>query len=142
MIIRQAVLLDAKAIANLAGQLGYPTSPHEARERLLAILEEESHVAYVAEALENGVVGWIHVFGTDRLVTDPFAEIGGLIVDEAHRGAGVGKAMLEQAEKWARDQGYEVLRVRSNVVREGARAFYESMGYRCAKTSHVFDKSI
>jgi GNAT superfamily N-acetyltransferase len=142
MIIRQALLSDAKAIANLAGQLGYPTTPREARERLVVTVERKDQVVYVAEALDNGVVGWIHVFGTDRLVTDPFAEIGGLIVDEAHRGAGVGKSLLEQAETWARDQGHRVLRVRSNIVREGARAFYESMGYRCAKTSHVFDKSI
>jgi GNAT superfamily N-acetyltransferase len=142
MLIRRATLSDAKAIANLASQLGYPMSRQEARERLLAILEKTNHAAYVAEAPREGVVGWVHVLGTHLLVVEPFAEIGGLVVDEAHRGTGIGKALLEKAETWARDQGHRVLRIRSNVVRTEAHAFYESMGYAHTKTSHVFAKSI
>jgi GNAT superfamily N-acetyltransferase len=63
-------------------------------------------------------------------------------VDEAHRGTGIGKALLKRAETWARDQGHRVLRIRSNVVRTEAHAFYESMGYGHTKTSNVFVKDI
>ena len=39
MKVRLATLADVKAIAALAGQLGYPTSPEEMGLRLLAMFE-------------------------------------------------------------------------------------------------------
>jgi GNAT superfamily N-acetyltransferase len=140
--IRQAALSDSEAVAELAGQLGYSTSPEEARARLAAVFEDEDQAAYAAEAAGGGVVGWIHVFGTRRLVAEPFAELGGLIVDESHRASGIGGALLETAEAWARDQGHCFLRIRSNTARTGAQAFYGALGYGSIQTQYVFDKEL
>ena len=75
-------------------------------------------------------------------MADPQAEIGGLVVDEDHRCCGVGRLLMQQAEQWAREKGCSEVYLRSNVVREGAHAFYEGIGYSSAKTSMAFRKAL
>jgi len=36
-------------------------------------------------------------------------------------------------------RGYERVRLRSNVIREGARAFYEHLGFEKSKASYAFE---
>ena len=97
---------------------------------------------YVAE-LGGSVVGWIHVFGV-RMLTSPcfFAEIGGLVVDAGARRQGVGRALVSQAEAWARAHGYSEVRLRSGLHRTEAHEFYRGIGYELAKTSHMFRKAL
>ena len=140
--IRSAKRADEEVIATLAGQLGYPSSVCEIRERLVEILEDGDQAVLVAESAEKEVVGWVHVFKAQRLIVDPFVEIGGLIVGEGQRGSGVGKALLAAAEAWAQDHGVSGMRVRSNVIRAGAHNFYERLGYCCVKRQNVFYKTI
>jgi GNAT superfamily N-acetyltransferase len=139
MITREATASDAAALAALSTQLGYPAQPDEAAERLSAI----GPAGTVLVAEENGaVLGWIHVCGVRFFQSPPFAEIGGLVVDEAMRGKGVGKLLLQAAVRWAAEQGYGKLRVRSNVVREDAHRFYEREGFQRVKTQAVFDRRL
>jgi GNAT superfamily N-acetyltransferase len=140
MKVRPALPADAGAIADLAGQLGYPTSADLVADYLETTCEPEVEAIYVAELPDAGVVGWIHVFGARRLMVEPFAEIGGLVVDEAHRAQGAGQLLLGQAEKWASSRGFGLMRVRSNVVRSEAHTFYEWLGYDRAKQQNVFVK--
>ena len=140
--IRSAKRADEEAVAILAGQLGYPSSVHEIRERRVEILEDGDQVVFVAESTDKEVVGWVHVFKTQRLFVEPFVEIGGLIVGEGLRGSGVGKALLAAVEAWVQDSEFTSLRVRSNVIREGAHSFYERLGYYCVKQQNVFYKII
>lgn len=134
--IRAATATDAAALAELCTQLGYPAQPGEAAERLAALGPANS--VLVAEE-DGAVLGWIHVCGVRFFQSPPFAEIGGLVVDEASRGRGVGKLLVQAAIRWAAEQGYGKLRVRSNVVREDAHRFYEREGFQRVKTQAVFD---
>lgn len=140
--IRSAIQADEEVVANLAGQLGYPSSVQDIRERLFQILIDGDQAVFVAESADKQVVGWVHVFKAQRLIIEPFVEIGGLIVSEGQRGSGVGKALLEAAETWAHGCGLTSIRVRSNVIREGAHRFYELLGYRRVKQQNVFYKRI
>ena len=63
------------------------------------------------------LVGWVHVQRHHSLELDPYALVVALVVDEHVRGAGVGRALLEATEQWARDHGLTEMRVRSNVTR-------------------------
>jgi len=137
--IRSAKRADEEAVAILAGQLGYPSSVHEIRERLVEILEDGDQAVFVAESADKEVIGWVHVFKTQLLIVEP---IGGLIVGEGLRGSGVGKALLEAAEAWVQGSEFTSIRVRSNVIREGAHSFYERLGYCCVKQQKVFYKMI
>ena len=139
--IRPACAGDSARIADLCGQLGYPTTAEAVRERLAGIGRGERHAVFVAEEADR-VVGWIHVYLCPLVVVGLQAEIGGLVVDEDWRSHGVGRLLLEWAEQWARERGVRELVVRSNVVRERAHVFYERMGYVCFKTSRVFRKTL
>ena len=139
MNIREATAADAAALAALSTQLGYPAQPGEAELRLAALGPEGA--VLVAES-DGAVLGWIHVCGIRFFQSPPFAEVGGLVVDEAARGKGVGKLLLEAGARWAAERGYRKLRVRSNVVREDAHRFYEREGFRRVKTQAVFDREL
>jgi GNAT superfamily N-acetyltransferase len=139
---RSANLEDDDMIANLVGQLGYPSSTHEIRERLDGILEDHDQAVFVAESVEKRVVGWVHVFIAQRLIVEPFVEVGGLIVGEEQRGSGIGKSLLVAAEAWAESNRLTTIRVRSNSIREGALRFYERLGYRRTKQQNVFFKNL
>ena len=83
------------------------------------------------------MVGWIHLCGVLRLETGRYAEIAGLVVDEAWRSLGVGAALVEAGAEWAAGRGYQTFKVRSNIIRERAHAFYERLGFAHSKTQVV-----
>ena len=56
------------------------------------------------------------------------AEILEFIVDEPHRGKGIGAALLEEAQRVAKEMGCVQLEVTSNRTRTEAHGFYESQG--------------
>jgi GNAT superfamily N-acetyltransferase len=137
--IREAIFGDCSRLAELCTQLGYPSSTEDLSRRLPGILASTDQAVFVAEV--NGkVAGWVHVLESATLETDRMAEVGGLVVDESIRGQGVGKALMGQAETWARGRGCQQLRLRSNIRREAAHQFYKSLGYAILKTSYTFRK--
>jgi GNAT superfamily N-acetyltransferase len=138
--IRLANLEDSERIAALCHQLGYPTSTAMIKQRLHQLQQDERHVVYVAEHPDMRVVGWVHVYVCQLLLTDLQAEIGGLVVDEGDRRYGTGQLLMQYAEQWAYRQGCKAVLVRSNMVRRTAHSFYEKIGYSKIKTSLVFHK--
>jgi len=103
--------------------------------------KEGRHCVLVAEA-GSEVVGWVEVVIETTVVSDTQAEILGMVVDERHRGGGVGSRLLEHAETWARERGAGRIRVRSNVVRERTHGFYLRRGYVESKRQIVFQKNL
>jgi ribosomal protein S18 acetylase RimI-like enzyme len=133
---------DLAYVAALTSELGYPSSESEITRRYDLIKDRSDARLLVAEHVERNVVGWIHVQATCLLEADPRAEIWGLVVAEAVRGAGAGRALVRAVEEWAIQHGLDVVTVRSNIVREGARRFYEHLGYRIVKTQNAFRKNL
>jgi len=140
-LVRTARLEDAPGIAELCGQLGYPSSTGETRRRLERIAGFPDHILFVAE-LDGRVVGWAHVHAYPLPELDFHADLSGLVVDEAHRSTGLGKILLAAAEDWARSKGCAELRVRSNVIRLEAHRFYETNGYEKLKSQFTFRKCL
>ena len=138
--IRSATPDDAAALAALSGELGYPSSPQMLQDRLAYLGRLNDHAVYVAEVSEVGVIGWVHVYTSPLLERDLQAEIGGLVVSAAHRRYGAGRRLMERAEQWALAQKCEAVCLRSNLIREGAHAFYRQIGYQVVKTSLTFRK--
>lgn len=137
MKIRTAREEDIEAIAVLSGELGYPASAEDVARRWSKIATASDQAVFVAEEA-GSVIGWIHVFVAYRLESGPFTEIGGLVVAETHRGRGIGRVLCEEASQWTQDQGFSALRVRTRVEREDTHRFYERVGFRRAKSQHVF----
>jgi len=140
--IRRARQADAPRIAELSGQLGYPTTMREMARRLKVTLREKSGACFVAETKENGVVGWVHVSLTPLLEVEKRAEVNGLVVEEKVRSRGAGSRLLQVAEVWARKKHCKGVSLRSNVLRERAHGFYLRHGYEHYKTQKAFRKEL
>jgi len=140
--IRKAKRTDAARIAELCGELGYPSTPQQVEKRWLRLMPRSKHMVFVAEAPGPYVVGWVHVSVASLLECDRRAEVNGLIVAEGHRSSGAGAKLLAAAEKWARECSCQAVNVRSNVIRERAHKFYERQGYEHYKTQKAFRKPL
>ena len=140
--VRRARSTDAARIAELSGQLGYPTSAKEMKARLRDALKDKDGACFVVESREDGLVGWIHVSTTPLLEMERRAEVNGLVVEESARSHGAGALLLAAAEKWARGKRCKSLSVRSNVLRERAHGFYLRNGYEHYKTQKAFRKEL
>jgi len=139
--IRAARITDASPIAALSEQLGYPCSTARLRRRLRNLLEDHDSGIWVAEVEDETVAGWIHVFIKQVLESDREAEIGGLVIDKAFRNQGVGRALVQRAERWAKARRLKSVYLRSNIVRKDSHGFYERLGYKIIKTQYAFRKS-
>lgn len=126
--IRPAASGDSAAVARLASELGVPTDAAEAATRLAGIRGDGAQVALVAE-VDGEVVGWVHVVESTSLQSGTLVEIRGLVVAASARRTGVGRALVAAAEAWAAARWHELIRVRTDVRRDEARAFYLGIGY-------------
>lgn len=139
--IRPPRSCDYGKMANLAGQLGYPSGEDEIQLRIER-MNDDDHAVFVAELASGQIAGWIGVFVFCSVEMDPCAFISGLIIDEAFRSRGIGKQLLSAAEEWARPRGCRSICVSSNVIRNRAHVFYLSNGYRNKKTQTMFVKNL
>ena len=140
--IRPMTAGDALAVSLLSAQLSEQVPATEITERLALFSFRDDHGSFVA-AQDGVVAGWVDVFGVHMLISPRFfAEIGGLVVDVNARRQGVGRALMAQAEAWAWERGYAEVRLRSGLHRTEAHEFYQSIGYKLTKTSHMFRKVI
>jgi len=140
--VRRARSSDISQLAQLAGQLGYPSSEDEIRGRLAGIEAAPEHALFVAETADGKLAGFLNVYVMRTIDSDARTEIAALVVDDAHRSLGVGKVLIEQAEAWARENGCAAIGLRSNVIRERAHRFYERLGYEHYKTQKTFRKTL
>lgn len=140
--IRRARSSDAPRLAQLSGQLGYPTTPSEIAKRLRQLKGGAQNVLFVAESPDAGVIGWAHVSVNHLVEVGTRAELNGLVVGDGYRSLGAGASLLNAVETWAARHGCPELSVRSNVLRERAHQFYLRQGYDHYKTQKAFRKPL
>jgi GNAT superfamily N-acetyltransferase len=153
--IRVMTAADVERVAQLAGQLGYPSTSAHVAARFELLRQRPDEGLFVAvgpnaaplgptgsAAGHDAVIAWVHVRPTLTLESDPCAEIAGLVVNAADHGHGVGRALVAAAEAWAVEHGFREIRVRSNVVRLEAHAFYRHLGYEVVKNQLNFRKRL
>ncbi|WP_121355901.1 GNAT family N-acetyltransferase [Flavisolibacter nicotianae] len=140
-IIRKMRIEDAFAVSHLSHQLGYALSEEQTQTQLEAVLTNKEHTAFVA-TMNGAVSGWIHAFKPLYIESLPFVEIGGLVVDEAHRGNGIGKNLVEAVMHWCHEQNIPTLRLRSQVKRKEAHLFYKALGFEEIKQQIVFQRKL
>jgi len=139
--IRLAEMGDARAIAELSAQWGYQLT-YEKTERLLnGILHNQEHAIFVLSQ-ENQMTGWIHGIYSLRVESDPFVEIGGLVVDKDFRRQGSGKFLVNKIIEWSLSRNCHLIRVRCNIIRREANAFYGAIGFNEIKQQKVYDMNV
>lgn len=120
---------DSASVAELLGELGYPTTPQQAAERIERITEDPATWLVVAE-LDGDVAGF-GVLHVQNLVErdEPGVEVAGLVVGERFRRRSIGELLMEALEQEARARGGKVMVLNTAHRRADAHAFYEAFGY-------------
>jgi GNAT superfamily N-acetyltransferase len=137
--LRLAREADAGEIARLSGQLGYPIDGERARARLRDASAD--HAVIVAES-GGRVAGLIELRRIRAVMAWRQVEIVALVVDDGHRGRGIGSRLIEEAERWAYDLRCGKVRVRSDALREEAHSLYRARGYEATRTEMLFEKQL
>ena len=129
-------------IATLVGELGYSASADDIKARLPLLLGSDRYLLAVATAADGGLLGLVNAEQRLNIESGTSFELTGLVVASSARRGGVGSALVAAAESWARARGATSMRVRSNVVRPEAHAFYARLGYGLQKTQHCYARSL
>ncbi len=128
--IRHATRADSAAMADLVTQLAYPTTQDVVASRLEGLESEGQAVLVAVEGGSAQVVGLATMFVRRVIVDDsPFARLAALVVAEGERGRGVGRALVAEVERLAREQGCSSIEVTSGDHRPDAHRFYRALGF-------------
>ena len=139
--VRTAEETDCSEITRLSNELGYPSSFKKVCEILDMVLSHDDHQLLVA-ADDQKLFGYIHLVHSLRLSSEPFIEIAAIVVEETSRNMGIGKALVNETEKWAKNKGFDYIRIRSNIIRDDAHQFFYHKGFKRLKTQDVFFKEM
>jgi GNAT superfamily N-acetyltransferase len=143
MKIRDMSAADLDSVAALCRQLASEDRSADALAvRVERARADPRHSFSVAVDDDGRVVAWMHLHETYLVASDPCLQVLALVVDEACRGRGVGKLMMEFAERRAASRGLPRLYLHSQVKRTDAHRFYEGLGYSKLKTQIAFEKRL
>jgi len=121
-----------------------PDGPPRDREYILGVLADESHGLFVAEAegpvlsdAEGAVLGFVQLTIRDAppipiLVPRRVAAVENLAVREDLRRAGIGRALMRRAQRWAEELGAAEIELTVYEFNQAAIDFYHSLGYAAA----------
>jgi ribosomal protein S18 acetylase RimI-like enzyme len=127
--IRGAKLNDALGLAVLMCELGYDTTRAEMETRLKLVLSNPAYKTFVAviDGCVCGMIGTITCANYEH--NDPSGRILALVTLSAARRRGIGRALIATAEKDFAQRGVTRVALNTQLTREDAHKFYESLGY-------------
>jgi GNAT superfamily N-acetyltransferase len=134
--IRAAVAEDAEAIAALLTELGYPAAPSDIPARLAAVRDAPGQT-FVAESAGE-VLGVGSVTRLSLLHrAEPAALLSALVVRPEARGQGVGRLLVDAAERHAAGWGCHSIELTSRDERVAAHRFYRGLGFESGSRKFV-----
>ncbi|MFD1738623.1 GNAT family N-acetyltransferase [Bacillus salitolerans] len=131
MEIRKATVSDVSELTSLMEHLGYPTTLDKMKARFDNIESKSDYNTLVA-SYNGNIVGMIGlVKGYYYEIDGSYVRIVALVVNSNYRSKGIGKSLVQEAEKWAREIGASGIGLNSGNRPERIKAheFYKSMGY-------------
>ncbi len=140
--IRECAASDAADITELnRNEMDYDFSIEETAKKIRLLLCSEKDKILVAEA-GGAVVGYVHANDYDLLYAPHMKNIMGIAVSSAYRHCGIGRALLQGIEEWAKSTGAQSVRLVSGAERKDAHEFYRRCGYTQNKEQINFRKTM
>ena len=142
---RIAESADAAGLAQLVRLNTLFNGASDSAEQIAARLRDPRRVETIILAeTDDCIVG----FAALRIVpcvffSEPYAELTELYVDEDNRRHGVGRALVTDVEKLAREAGARQILILTDFYNNAAQSLYRAMGYAhydIALTKDLFDK--
>ena len=138
-VIRRAEPSDAGALVDLGRAVGSESGrwlittddwrgASDERRYLRALRRYEHAAVYVAATADGRIVGRLSLARDQHPASAHVADLG-LMVAAAHRRRGLGRALLEQAVRWARERGVTKLELHVFPHNDAAIALYEGFGF-------------
>lgn len=140
IIHRKAIKEDIRALRELLKELGYDVGDRTLSHRINAIRDQGGEV--IVASMNGRAVGCVNTIIDIRLAEGLTGELASLVVSAEHRGVGIGKGLVSQAESWFKAKGCHTIRVRANAVRKEAHRFYLKLGFKEIKTQKIFTKTM
>jgi GNAT superfamily N-acetyltransferase len=127
--IRACTPHDAVAVSTLLGELGYTVSAKQATEQIAELSQTGTDPIFLAIA-DGQVLGLLacHLCRVLQYAS-PIIRVMALVIDRRARRRGVGKLLMEHAERMGSGAGCEFVELTSAMGRAEAHAFYRSIGY-------------
>jgi GNAT superfamily N-acetyltransferase len=139
VIIRNFTSADLAEVTSLTNELGYPTSLGEMQKRMKEIAQHQHYRTIVAEVKGKvvGYAGLVKSFFWEQNGT--YVRIQALVVKSGERRIGVGRNLIQEAERWATEVGAGMLFLNcgNRNEREGAHKFYNDLGFEGKSTGYV-----
>jgi len=130
VLIRDATLDDASALAPLLAVLGYPADPATIRTRLERLLAGGPGDRVLVADVGGALQGFAALHGTPTLHRPGVVgRVTGLAVSGDRHGRGVGRLLVEAAEAHFRALGAQRMEITSGPAHEPAHDFYRHLGY-------------
>ena len=127
--IRESTIEDSECIYQLnTNEMGYDFPLDETREKLSKLIESGTDKIFVAVS-GNDVIGYVHANDYELIYAPHMKNIMGIAVAKPWKRKGVGRALLEKVEMWAKETKAEGVRLVSGATRTEAHEFYHRCGY-------------
>lgn len=133
---------DIENIVHMCAESGYEVRYEILSARIKNLSENENSTVIVAIASENTPAGWIQLERDNFILSDNICNILALYVDNIYRGRQIGKYLIEEAEKWAKNKKCKSLKIHSDIIRVDSNRFYTHIGFKHMKTKQSFLKPI
>ncbi|MEO8955236.1 MAG: GNAT family N-acetyltransferase [Ktedonobacteraceae bacterium] len=137
--VRPYVSTEREFVLSLAPRLAIDIPPWRDPQKMIVTAQGwitgsiEQHgqktVVFVAEDEQGERLGFATVSHSTHFTGESQAYIGELATSEKAERGGVGKALAQTCEQWAREQGYRILSLATGAANERALGFYRHLGY-------------
>lgn len=145
LMIRKATVEDAHEVASLAIQMWKSHTIEELTEEFYDYISKESSAVFLALSDECAVgfaqCGLRHdyVEGTD---SSPVGYLEGIFVVEEYRKRGLARELLENCQKWAKEQGCTEFASDCELTNDDSLKFHLKMGFEEANRIICFTKKL
>jgi predicted N-acetyltransferase YhbS len=140
LLLRSATEADAKHVASLLAELGYPSKEADVCNRLRCSLHNQTSCFLLAQSASE-VVGLVSAELVPYFPNgSTICRITALVVSTHHRGRRVGEKLLRGAVDFAREHHCSGIEITSAEHRLDAHRFYQRLGF--SRTSFRFFQAL